>query len=118
VLSPTIFSAFSKDDTPFFIEHGSRIFRLISLGFLLIGFQIILGSVYQSFGYPIRAMLVALSRQALLFFPIALLFISLFELEGLWYTFAAADLIAGFICMIAMIYELRVIHKKTKGFAV
>lgn len=112
LMAPLIFTAFSKENLPFFIDNGARIFRIISIGFVVIGFQIILGSVYQSFGYPMRAMLVALSRQFILFVPIALILTTIFELNGLWYTFASADLIAGLLSLVAITYELRVIHKK------
>lgn len=107
-------SIFSKDNNVFFIETGSRVFRTISIGFFVLGFQIILGSVYQSFGYPIRAMLIALSRQFILFLPIALILTYFFEIDGLWYTFATADILAGLISLIMMIYELRVIRSKIK----
>ncbi|QMS85476.1 MATE family efflux transporter [Candidatus Xianfuyuplasma coldseepsis] len=112
LMAPLIFTAFSKENLPFFIDNGARIFRIISIGFVVIGFQILLGSLYQSLGYPIRAMLVALSRQFLLFVPIALILTSIFDLNGLWYTFASADLIAGVLSLFAIIYELRVIYKK------
>lgn len=112
LLSTPILTAFSRENNVFFIETGSRIFRTISIGFLLLGFQIVLGSLYQSFGYPIRAMLIALSRQFILFLPIALVLTYFFELDGLWYTFAAADILAGTISFVMMVYELRVIRQK------
>lgn len=113
LMAPLIFTAFSKENIPFFIDNGARIFRIISIGFVVIGFQVILGSVYQSFGYPLRAMLVALSRQFILFVPLAFVLTRIFELNGLWYTFASADVIAGVLSLFAVIYELRVIYKKS-----
>jgi len=115
LFSPALFSLFSPNNDQFFITEGAKIFRIITLGFFVIGFQIILGSVYQSFGYPVRAMLVALSRQFLLFIPIALILINIFKLDGLWYTFASADILSGLLSLVAMAYELKIIKRKALG---
>jgi putative MATE family efflux protein len=112
IFSPAIFSIFSKDNNTEFINQGSLIFRTISIGFILVGFQVILGAIYQAFGYPIRALLVAASRQFIFFVPIAIVLLNLYELDGLWYTFASADLISGLLCLIGLIVELRIINRK------
>ena len=112
LLAPHVFTLFSKENNPFFIETGARTFRIVTMGYLVIGFQIIIGSVYQAFGYPIRALFMALSRQFLFFVPVAIVLTSLFELNGLWYSFPVADALAGGIALYMMIHELRLIHKR------
>lgn len=114
LLSPAIFDVFSANDDPFFIEYGTEVFRIISYGFILVGFQIILGAIYQSFGYPLRALFISLSRQFIFFIPILFLFTQLFGLIGLWLTFIAADVISGLISIVLMKYEVREIRKKIK----
>jgi putative MATE family efflux protein len=117
VLAPSIFMAFSRDNNVFFIETGARTFRIITIGFLIIGFQIILGAIYQAFGYPLRALLIALSRQFIIFVPVAIILTGMYDLDGLWYSFPVADLLAGLLSMVMMIYELRHIrnkHQKSK----
>lgn len=112
LLAPSIFTAFSRDNNVFFIETGARTFRIITIGFLVIGFQIILGAVYQAFGYPLRALLIALSRQFLIFVPVAIILTGIYDLDGLWYSFPVADLFAGALSMVMMMYELRYIKNK------
>lgn len=108
LFATTIFTAFSKSNDLFFIEYGSDSFRIVSIGFLLVSFQIIVASVYQSLGYPKRALLIAISRQTLIFVPIVFILTNIYGIDGVWYTFAASDLLAGLIGLGMLIYELKV----------
>lgn len=112
LLSPQIFDLFSKNDDQFFIQTGSRIFRTISIGFVIIGYQVILGSIYQSFGYPAKAMFVSLSRQVVFFLPVVFIFTNIFGLDGLWYTFIFADVVAGVMSFFLLRYELKALDSK------
>lgn len=107
-----IFDVFSDDNSALFINEGGRIFRLIALGVPVITYQILAGSIYQAFGYPKRAMLISLSRQFLLFIPIAFVLTRLFLLDGLWYTFFAADVLSGILGLAMLIYEVKVLKRK------
>lgn len=110
LMAPYIFSIFSNDNNAFFITEGAHIFRIISLGFAIVGFQIVLGSVFQSFGYPIRATIVALSRQFIIFIPLLVILTMVFRLEGVWYTFAISDILSGLFSLILMLIELKKIR--------
>ena len=112
LFAPQMFVIFSKDNNAFFIETGSRAFKILSLGFMFISFQVIMGSVYQALGYPIRALLVSLSRQFLFFLPLVFIFTRLFGLDGLWFTFVVADVLAGTLSIILFILEQKYLNKK------
>ncbi len=117
VFSPAIFRLFSEDDDPVFIEYGSYAFRIISIGFLLVGFQIIVGAVFQALGYPKRAMIIALSRQVVFFIPFVYLFTYLLDdMKGIWYGFAGADILSGLISITLLIIEMRYIKKLSLEF--
>lgn len=109
--SENIFQIFSNENNPFFIEYGAKTFRIISIGFALVGFQIIAGAIYQAFGYPVRATLISISRQFLIFVPVAFLLTKLYGLIGIWYTFAVSDILSGLIGLTMIIYELKVLRK-------
>jgi len=109
--APFIFDVFSKTNDQVFITEGSRLFRLMTAGLFLITFQILASAVYQSFGYAKRAMFISLSRQLIFFIPIALIFTNIWQLDGLWYTFAVSDIISGTIGAFMLIYEIRVLGK-------
>ena len=106
-----IFDLFSSSNDPVFMENGARMFRMISLGFILISFQIIAGSIYQSFGFAKRALFISLSRQFIFFIPVVFLFTRLLGLDGLWYTFVFADILSGTIGIVMLVYEVRVLKK-------
>jgi len=109
IFSAEIFDFFSKSDDTFFISNGSTAFKIISFGYILVGFNIVLGGVYQSLGYSKRAMLIAVSRQLLLFVPIVLILTPILGIEGIWYSFAISDTLAGFIGLGLMIYEIKIL---------
>lgn len=111
LFAPEMFMLFSSEESDFFINTGARAFRILSIGFIFVSFQIVMGSVYQAMGYPVRALLVSLSRQLIFFIPLVFLFVHLFGLDGLWYTFAVADILAGTLSIILYIVEQRFLNK-------
>ena len=106
-----IFDVFSSSNDVVFVENGARMFRIMSLGFMLVGFQIISGSIYQSFGFAKRAMFISLSRQLVFFIPIVFLLTRIYGLDGLWYTFVFADVLSGLMGLGMLIYEIKQLKK-------
>lgn len=102
-----LFALFSKESDPFFIAEGARALRIISIGFTVVGFQILLSSVYQAMGYPVRAFLVAVSRQFILFIPLVYFLSYTFGIPGVWMTFVAADIISGVVSFFVYRYEMK-----------
>ncbi|MGE4321098.1 MAG: MATE family efflux transporter [Acholeplasmataceae bacterium] len=112
-VSPYIFVAFSESNDANFINLGAQAFRLLSFGFTLVGFQIVASSIFQSFGYPLRAMVVTISRQVLFFIPLVYIFSSLWGMVGIWIAFGAADFLTGFLSIFLLNSEMRTIHRYT-----
>lgn len=102
-----IYTMFSREADPVFIETGTQAFRIVAFGFTLLGFQFIMSSVYQAMGFAVRAFLIALSRQFLLFIPLVLILTSLFGIIGIWFSFLAADALSGLISYGAYRHEMR-----------
>jgi len=112
VFAKQLFLLFSEEQNPIFMTQGPLALRIVSLGFLLVSYQIILSSVYQAMGYPVRAFLVAMSRQFILFIPLVFIFTNIWGIDGIWYAFVASDLIAGFVSFIVYKYEMKDLAKK------
>jgi putative MATE family efflux protein len=111
LLAPFLFALFSENNNAEFIDYGAYAFRIISLGFLLVGFQIIVSAVFQALGYPIRAMIITLSRQVLFFVPLVyLLTYQLGDMKGIWFAFAAADILSGLVSIVLLVLEMRSIN--------
>lgn len=113
-MATNVFQLFSANNDAQFISYGSQAFRVLSIGFLLVGFQIILSSIYQSEGYPARATLIALSRQVFFFIPLVYLFTYLLGIEGVWISFAVADILAGLISLLLFILEIKKFKAKLR----
>lgn len=114
LLAPYIFQLFSENNDPIFITYGTYAFRIMSYGFLLVGFQIIVSAVFQALGYPIRAMIITLSRQVLFFIPLVYLLTYHFnDMKGIWFAFAAADILSGLVSVILLVTEMRTINHMT-----
>lgn len=111
LFATSIFTAFSIHNNLFFIDYGSNVFRIVSFGFLLVAFQFLVASIYQSLGYAKRALLVSISRQTLIFVPMVFIITKIYGLDGIWYTYAISDLLAGLIGLVMLIYELNVFKK-------
>lgn len=111
-LAPQIFAIFSESNNVSFISDGANAIRIISIGFLLVGFQIIVSSIMQAFGYPIRALIVTISRQIIFFIPFIYIFTSTYGSIGIWIAFPAADILAGIIGIIILVAEMKSIHSK------
>ncbi len=107
-----LFILFSPDVDEVFVENGATAFRIVALGFSMISFQVLLSSVYQAMGYAFRAFLVAVSRQFVLFIPLAFLLTYFFSTQGIWFAFVAADVIAGTLSLWVYLYEMRDLKQK------
>lgn len=114
--SVPMFLLFDNNPGSTFILVGSKAFRIISIGFLLAGFQVVVSSVYQSEGYAFKAALIALSRQAIFFIPFVYLFSYFFGISGIWWSFVASDILAGLISMILHFIELNRIDRLQKKY--
>ncbi len=112
--APLLFRIFSKESTGFFIDYGSKALRLMSMGFILITFQVLMGSVYQALGYAFRAFFVSLSRQFLFFIPIVYFMTEVYGIDGIWYTFIIADMTAGLLSLSLFFIEMKILSKKVK----
>ncbi|MBU1092967.1 MAG: MATE family efflux transporter [Firmicutes bacterium] len=117
LFASSVFSIFTKEHNQLFIDLGSQAFRVVSYGFILVGFQIIVSAIFQAFGFPIRAMIATISRQIMFFIPLAYLLTYLFGIAGIWYAFAAADLLSGLISIALLYFEMKSIGRLAAKFA-
>ena len=112
IFAKQLFLLFSEEQNEIFITLGPSALRWVSIGFFVVGFQIILSSVYQAMGYAVRAFLVAMSRQVILFIPLVFLFTYIWGIKGIWFTFMASDLISGFLSYLVFKYEIKDLKMK------
>jgi Na+-driven multidrug efflux pump len=82
------------------LELSQFALRLIMATFRIIGFQITIGTYYQSVGLYKKAFVLSLLRQLIVFIPLLILFAQLWKLTGIWVSFPITDVIAGIITVV------------------
>lgn len=89
------------------IMQSTRAARLISLCIFLIGFQVVGSVLFQSIGKAVPAFLTAISRQILFFLPLILILPRFWQIDGIWLSYPAADILAFLFTLLLFIPEVR-----------
>ncbi len=76
------------------MEIGVPALRIISISFLLAGFCIICGSVFQALGNGVYSMVVSIARQLVVLLPVAFLLSKLGNVNYVWWAFPIAELMS------------------------
>ena len=76
------------------LEIGVPALRIISISFLLAGYNIIVGSVFQALGNGVYSLIVSVTRQLVVILPLAYTFAKLFGLAVVWWAIPLAEIVA------------------------
>ncbi|MBO5209728.1 MAG: MATE family efflux transporter [Lachnospiraceae bacterium] len=87
-----LFALFDASET--MLSIGIPALRAISISFLLAGFCIIEGSVFQALGNGVYSMLVSIARQLVVLLPVAYLLAKLGNVNYVWWAFPIAELMS------------------------
>lgn len=87
-----LFALFDASET--MLSIGIPALRAISISFLLAGFCIIEGSVFQALGNGVYSMLVSIARQLVVLLPVAYLLARLGNVNYVWWAFPIAELMS------------------------
>ena len=87
-----LLSLFDASET--MLAIGIPALRIISISFLLAGFCIISGSVFQAIGNPIHSLIVSVCRQLVVLLPAAWLLAQSGRLELVWWAFPIAEVMS------------------------
>lgn len=87
-----LFALFDASET--MLAIGVPALRTISFSFLLAGFCIIEGSVFQALGNGVYSMLVSVARQLVVLIPVAYLLSRLGNVDYVWWAFPIAELMS------------------------
>lgn len=94
--------------SPEMIKIGVPALRIISISFLMAGFNIICSSVYQALGNGVYSLIVSVIRQLVVLVPVAYVLSYLQVLDYIWLAFPISEICACLLC----IFFLRKIFKK------
>lgn len=90
---------------------GIQALRLISLSFILAGFDIMMSAVFQALGNGVFSMIISLVRQLIVILPCAYIFAVLFGIHLIWVAFPIAELVAS---VLSVIFFIIIFKKKLK----
>lgn len=114
VFAEFLISIFTPDKE--LIELGTRGLKIIVIAFPVIGFQIIGSGLYQALGKVKAALFLALSRQVLFLIPFILIFPRVWGLDGIWFSFPTADLLAAVITFFMVMRQISKLKKESCSF--
>lgn len=104
-----LLSIFSSD--PALLDLGKTAMRIFVVGMPLIGINIIGATLFQALGRARPSFILSVSRPVLFLLPMVLLLPRLYELNGVWAAFPAADLMAVVLTVLFLLREHRLFQQ-------
>ncbi|XKM14456.1 MATE family efflux transporter [Orbaceae bacterium ac157xtp] len=98
-------SLFSPDTE--IVTLSATALRFVTLGFAVIGFQIVATAFFQCIGRPKQAILLSLSRQVLLLIPALWILPCFIGLNGVWLSLPVADFLAAGVTAFLLFHQLK-----------
>lgn len=105
IFTPSICSLFTDDIT--LIERSTPAVRISLIATPLIAINLIGSAYFQATGKALPALFLALSKQGIFLIPLILLLPLAFGLDGIWYSFPIADVLAASLTFIYLRYQRR-----------
>ena len=102
-------------DDPAVIEAGTKILHAFCWGAPFIGLQMTLMTTFQASGKALRAMLISLGRQCILYIPLLFILNGSFGFNGYIYAQPTADVLTAIVAVllsISFLKELRSLHSR------
>lgn len=94
------------------LRIGTVALRAISFSFLLAGFCIIAGSMFQAIGNPLHSLVVSVCRQLVVLLPAAWLLAQTGNLDLVWFSFPIAELMSLTLSVIFLRKTMRSAEEK------
>lgn len=95
------------DITGDLLDIGIPALRLISISFLLAGFDVVATAVFQALGHGVLSLTVSVVRQMAVLLPVAYILSHIFGLRAAWLSFPVSELISAVLCAVFMLRVYR-----------
>ena len=112
LFSHSLISIFSNN--PKLIYLGERALRYIVMAIPLVGFQVIVSTIFQAIGKAIPALILTMARQLFFFIPSLLILPKIIGLNGIWIASPISDTLSALLS----VYFLFKIYKRYKNLIV
>ncbi|WP_291858162.1 MATE family efflux transporter [Marinilabilia sp.] len=101
-------------DSPEVMRYGVEGLRYFLIALPIIGYQIVVGSYFQSIGMAGRAIFVTLLRQVLVLIPLLIILPPTIGLLGVWISAPIADTVSGALSAIFLLLEWKRLKLQNK----
>ena len=110
VMPDSLLGLFDASET--MLAIGRPALRIISISFLLAGFSIVCGSMFQALGNGVYSMLVSIARQLIVLLPVAYLLSRTGNIDMVWWAYPIAELVSGGLTVffLVRIYRKVIVH--------
>jgi putative MATE family efflux protein len=88
------------------VDASARALRIVSMLIPLAAVQIAGSTYFQAVGKPLQAFTLGISRQFLILVPLIIILPNFFGLDGIWYAYPLADLLATSLTMALLLREV------------
>ncbi len=112
IFTPAICSLFT--DNQELIDKATPAIRISLIATPLIAINLIGSAYFQATGKAMAALLLALSKQGIFLIPLILILPTFFGLEGIWYSFPIADVLAAALTFVYLRYKRKQENKSLK----
>ncbi len=93
------------------IKSAIRCLSITTLGFWMVGFQIVSTNFFQSLGKAGKAIFLSLTRQILFMIPLLMILPPKYGLTGVWSCFPISDCVSTIVAGAMLFYQLRAIRR-------
>ncbi len=105
-----IASMFMQDEAQ--IDCAVNCLRLTTLGFWMVGFQIVGTNFFQSLGMAGKAVFLSLTRQIIFMIPMLLILPLYFGLDGVWGCYPVCDVAATVVTAFMLTWQIKKIKRE------
>ncbi|MCL2706008.1 MAG: MATE family efflux transporter [Spirochaetaceae bacterium] len=106
-----ILLAFGKQSNEI-LDKGVVAIKIFFSMSCLVGFQIAASGMFQAIGKPALSIIMTISRQLIFLIPLAYILPIFFQLNGIWLSIAASDLLATIVTAFFFFREIGILRKK------
>ena len=108
-----IASLFMTDEAQ--IRAAINCLKITTLGFWMVGLQIVSTNFFQSLGMPTKAVFLSLTRQILFMIPLLLTLPPHFGLNGVWASFPISDCVSTIVALLMLWWQIKQIKGNSNG---
>lgn len=108
-----IASMFMQDPTQ--IDVAENCLKLTTLGFWIVGAQVVITNFFQSLGMAGKAIFLSLTRQILFMIPMLIILPPILGLNGVWSAFPICDGLSTIVSATLLIWQIHLMRKRIKA---